>query len=391
MPGPEIPDTREGLTAAWLHAALVAGGRPNCPPIRNLTCESIGEGLGLMGDILRCELTFAGGARPPETVIVKLPSTKRANRRLGRRWGLHRREYGFYRHLAPGVPLRTPELLYGDFEPLSHRFVLVLEDLGEMAAGDQVEGASPEQVRRAVRAAAQLHGRYWNRVEFLVAAGLGATLAPWLWLGLQVLYLASLPRSLSRLADRWSDEVQELAEEYGFRLVDHLTHLSGEPRTFVHGDYRLDNMFFGEDGRDGFAVVDWQNGAIAAGPYDVAYFLAGSVPTEVRRAVEEDVLREYHDIVCRLGARDFPFQRCWRLYRESLLGCLVLPVIVAGQLEDAPGRQLRLEDAIAKRTAAAVLDQDAGAFLPPLPPPLSRAGLRRALCRSGYRMFRALR
>lgn len=389
-PGPGIPERGDDLTPAWLHAALVAGGRQDCPPIQDLTCETIGEGLGLMGDILRCELTFAEGARPPESVIVKLPSAKRANRRLGRRWGLYRREYGFYRHLAAGVPLRTPDLLYGGFDARSHRFVLVLEDLGGMAAGDQVAGATPAQVRRAVRAAARLHGSYWDRVAPLAAAGLGETLNPRLWLGLQILYLASLPRSLSRLADRWSDEVRELAEEYGFRLADHITHLSGEPRTFVHGDYRLDNMFFGEDGEDGFAVVDWQNGAISIGVYDVAYFLAGSVSTEVRRTVEEEVLREYHDIVSSLGARGFSFERCCRLYREALLGCLVLPVVVAGQLEDPPERQLRLEDALAQRTAAAIGDRGAGAFLPPLPRPLSRAGLRRGLCRGGYRAYRAL-
>ncbi len=266
MAGPRIPDTGEGLTAAWLREALVAGGRANCPPVRELRCEAIGEGLGLMGEILRCEATFADGAGPPESVIVKLASRKRANRRLGGRWGMYRREYNFYRHLASGVPLRTPELLYGDYDTRSHRFVLVLEDLGGMAAGDQVDGASPEQVRRAVRAAARLHGEYWNRVESLAAAGLGETLAPRLWLGLQILYLASLPRSLPRLADGWSAEVRELAEEYGFRLADHLTHLSAEPRTFVHGDYRLDNMFFGDGGRDGFAVLDWQNAAIATAP-----------------------------------------------------------------------------------------------------------------------------
>ena len=391
MAGPGIPDTGKDLTAEWLRAALVAGGRPDCPPIRDLTCKAIGEGLGLMGDILRCELTLAEGARLPETVIVKLSSRKRAKRRLGRRWSMHRREYRFYRHLASGVPLRTPRLHYGAFEARSHRFVLVLEDLGGMAAGDQIEGADPERARRAVRAAARLHGRYWDRVEPVAAAGFGVTLAPRMWLGLQVLYLASLPRSLSRLADSWSTEVRELAEQYGFRLADHLRHLSGEPLTFVHGDYRLDNMFFGEDGGDGFALVDWQNGAIANGLYDVAYFLAGSVSTETRRAVEEDALREYHDIVCSLGARDFPFERCWRLYRETLLGCLALPVLVTAQLEDPPPRQLRLEATIARRTAAAIRDRDAGAFLPPLPPPLSRAGLRRALCRNGYRALRALR
>ena len=386
-----IPDAREDLSAEWLRAALVAGGRPDCPPIRELTCETIGEGIGLMGEVLRCELTFAEGTRPSDSVIVKLPSRKRANRKLGRRWRLYRREYRFYRHLASELPLRTPALLYGDFEARSHRFVLVLEDLRGMAPADQVEGANPRQVRRAVRAAAQLHGKYWDRVEPLAASGLDETMAPGVWLGVQILYLLSLPRSLPRLSAWWSEEVQDLAEEYGLRLADHLAHLAGEPLTFVHGDYRLDNMFFGEDGKDGFAVVDWQNSGVGSGLYDVAYFLAGSVSTEVRRAVEKDALREYHDIVCSLGTRDFTFERCWRLYRETLLGCLVLPVVAAGQLvEEPPERQLRLEDAIAKRTAAAVQDRDAGAFLPPLPPLLSRAGFRRALCRGGYRVYRAL-
>lgn len=391
MPGLELPERCEDLTAGWLRAALVAGGRRDCPPIRDLTREAIGEGVGSMGEILRCELAFAEGSPPPESVIVKLPSENRRNRNAGRRWRMYRREYALYRHLASGLPLRTPALLYGDFEARSHRFVLVLEDLGGMAAGDQVEGASPGQVTRAVRAVAQLHGKYWDRVGPLVDAGLGATLAPRLWVGLQVFYLLSLARGLPRLPNWWPEEVRELAEEYGLRLADHLAHLAAEPMTLVHGDYRVDNMFFGEDGRDGFAVVDWQNCAIANGVYDVAYFLAGSVSTEIRRAVEKDALREYHDVVCSLGVRNFPFERCWRLYRQTLLGCLVLPVLAAAWLEEGPRRLTQLQDTIAKRTAAALQDQDAGAFLPPLPPVLSQAGLRRALCRGGYRVARALR
>lgn len=389
MTGPGIPAATEALTAGWLHEALVAGGRADCPPVRELKCEPIGEGVGLMAEILRCELTCGEDGGPSESVIVKLPSERPRNRTLGRRWRMYRREFSFYRHLASGSPLRAPALLYGDFDARTHRFVLVLEDLRGMTAADQVRGATPEQARRAVREVAGLHGKYWDRLAPLAAAGLDEMSAPRIWLALQILYLLSLPRSRPRLAEWWPDDVRELAEEYGFRLADHLGQLAAEPLTFVHGDYRLDNMFFGDGERDGFAVVDWQNSAVAPGLYDVAYFLAGSVSPEVRHAVEEDALREYHDIVCRLGARDFPFERCWRLYRETLLGCLVLPVLATGQLQDPAERQLRLEDAIAERTAAALRDRDAAACLPPSPPWLSRAGLRRALCRAGYRAYRA--
>ena len=386
MPGPGIPDTTEGLAAEWLHEALVAGGRADCPPVRELKCEAIGEGVGLMAEILRCELTFAAHDGPSESVIVKLASDRPRNRRLGRRWRLYRREFRFYRHLASGSPLRAPALLYGDFDDRTHRFVLVLEDLGNMAAADQVRGATPEQARRAVREVAGLHGKHWGRVAPL-PADFHEVLAPWVWSALQIAYLRRLPRNLSLLSGSWPEEVRELAEEYGLRLVDHLGQLAEEPLTFVHGDYRLDNMFF--EG-DGLAVVDWQNSAVSNGLYDVATFLAGSVSPEVRRAVEREALLEYHDIVCGLGAREFPFERCWRLYRETLLGCLVLPVVIAGWLGESEGRQLELRDAIATRTATALRDLDAGAVLPEIPPLASRAGLRHALCRAGYRAYRAL-
>ncbi len=389
MSYPGIPEGADSLTAEWLHGALVAGGRTDCPPIRRMACEAIGEGVGLMAEILRCELTFAQNSRPPESVIVKLPSDKPANRKLGRRWELYQREYRYYRRMASESPIRSPALLYGAFEARTHRFVLILEDLRSMTTAGQVDGASPAQVRRAVRAVARLHGKYWDRVEPLTGSGFDETLAPQVWMGLQVSYLLSLPRALRLLSDSWSEEMQDLAEEYGLRLVDHFGQLAREPKTFVHGDYRLDNMFFGEE--DGFAVVDWQNCGVSNGLYDVAYFFAGSVSSEVRRAIERDTLREYHDTVRSLGTRDFTFARCWRLYRETLLACLILPVIVAAQLEEVPGRQLRLRDAIAQRTAAAARDLAIGALLPPLPPRLSQAGLRRVLCQVGYRAYRAFR
>ena len=386
MAGPGIPETSEGVTTEWMHEALMAGGRADCPKIRELKSTAIGEGVGLMAEILRCELTFAADDGPSESVVVKLPSDKPGNRRLGRRWRLYRREFSFYGDLAFGSPLRAPALRYGEFDDRTHRFVLVLEDLRNMEAADQVRGATPEQARRAVREVAGLHGKYWDRVAPL-PADFHEVLAPWVWSALQISYLRRLPRNLSVLSGSWPQEVRDLAEEYGLRLVDHLGRLAEEPLTFVHGDYRLDNMFF--DG-DGLAVVDWQNSAVSNGLYDVAYFLAGSVSPEVRRAVEKEALLEYHDIVCGLGARGFPFERCWRLYRETLLGCLLLPVVLAGWLGENQGRQSELRDVIATRTATALQDLDAGALLPEIPPLASRAGLRHALCRAGYRAYRAL-
>ena len=52
----------------------------------------------------------------------------------------------------------------------------------------------------------------------------------------------------------------------------------------VHGDYRLDNMLFGEPGADRpLTVVDWQTVTWGPAMTDVAYFLGCALPDELRR------------------------------------------------------------------------------------------------------------
>jgi hypothetical protein len=64
----------------------------------------------------------------------------------------------------------------------------------------------------------------------------------------------------------------------------------------IHGDYRLDNMLFGEHGADKvLTVVDWQT--VTRGPFmsDFAYFLGSSLPTELRRQHSDELLQIYYE------------------------------------------------------------------------------------------------
>ena len=163
---PALPETANDITPAWLHQALQAGGNPDFPAIRNVAVEQIGVGVGLAGKILRCHLTYDDDLPGvPETVIVKLPSADPDTLRVAKRLELYRREYNYYRHVASHAPIRSPALHYGDFDDRSHDFVLVLEDLKNMASPDQIVGANAEQAKTAVRAIATLHGHHWNKVN----------------------------------------------------------------------------------------------------------------------------------------------------------------------------------------------------------------------------------
>lgn len=362
----ELPKDRSAITARWLRRALEAGGMRDVPAISRIALEEIGAGTGLVGEVLRCRLVCPGGAgSAPRTVIVKLPSPKSANFRMGRRQLLHRREHDFYRHVAAHAPVRSPKLFYGDFDARSHRFVLVLEDLADMAAADQISGAGEAEARRAVRAAARLHGRYWNRPGLLPGPAPTDLLGARYRRALADLHAACLESALGNFGGAFSNRMRRLAETLDVSGL--LAEIGAGPRTFVHGDFRLDNMFFGTGGGDEVALIDWQLCGIGSGLHDVACFLCASVETDLRRRIERDAVREYHRIVRGLGAEDLDLERCWLLYRRNAVACLPVSVCVCGglDLDDARGR--RLAEVSLRRLLAAIEDLSADELCPGTP------------------------
>ncbi|WP_051105587.1 phosphotransferase [Parafrankia discariae] len=94
-------------------------------------------------------------------------------------------------------------------------------------------------------------------------------------------------------------------------------------RTLIHGDYRLDNLLFG-DAHEVMAV-GWQSLEIGFPGRDVAYFLSTALPPTLRRARERALVRSYHERLVRMGVED-----CFRDYRLgtpqapllTVLGCV---------------------------------------------------------------------
>ena len=396
--GPTIPGGGDAITADWMQQALSAGSVLDMPPIKSVEAEPIGTGLGLLADLFRCHLTYGnvagesqgdapGRLKPPESVVVKLPSSEAKSRRLCKRFYLYKRECDYYRSLAPNVPLRTPTLLYGDYEPRTDRFVLVLEDLRAMATADQIAGASAEQAKRAIRGIARLHGHYWNKVDQPELSGARQELSPKYRPLVQIVYLSNLLPTLRHFGHVFSAEMRRFAEAYGPRVAGHMGVLAAGPLTLCHGDYRLDNMFFGEG--EEFAVIDWQVSAIQSCLYDVAYFLATSVASDVRREVEREALGEYHDIVRVLGAKDLTFEACWELYRQNIAGRLITAVITCGGLDLNDERSYELAEISMQRTLTAIEDLEAAELIPAPRRDLGSATVFSTLSRVGYNVAKA--
>ncbi len=386
-------DNPEEISAEWMQEALIAGGKFDSPKIEAIEIETMEAVTNALGTLVRCHLTARDDSSPvPGTVIVKLPTTNPGFIKLAKWLLLHKREYDYYYRLAPHSPMRSPALYYGAYDTRSDRIVLILEDLRPMETIPQVKGVEGEQVRLGVREAAHLHGQFWDAIDRPDLSYLYNSFNSRYTRIMQAAYLVAILPTLERFDALFSTQMRTLSEALGPRISVHYTSIASGPTTVVHGDYRAENMFFGAEAKDNFAVIDWQGFGSGCGLYDVAYFLASSVSIDTRRRMEREVLEEYHDIVCRMGARNYTFEDCWRSYRQNMLNAFVPCVLGCGGLDVmSDPRRVELATALLSRAIAAIEDLDADEFLPERERILTPGYTFSTLSRWGYGAYRMAR
>ena len=387
-PGPNmVPLIANGeqISVEWMRQAFSAGGVGDPSVIGALEVERLSDATNAIGTLFRCRLT-GGKGRPadPASVIVKLPATDATPFRFAKWLSLYRREYVFYRHVAPEARLRAPTLFYGDFDERSHRFVLVIEDLGEMEMIPQFAAADPPRALAAVREIAQFQGRFWEGADAPALAHCGEFLNARERRIMQMVYMLTAAPALDRFGDLFPASMRRLAVNFGSRIEAHFAAVAKGPKTIVHGDYRSENMMFEKNAED-LAIIDWQGCGLGCGMFDVSYFLGTSVSIDNRRRIEREAVETYHDAVCRAGAADYTLDDCWRSYRQNMLGALMHCVIGCGALEMDNAELLNQSKELLRRILAAIEDLDAGEFLPAPARPLSSAGMFSTLSKLAYR------
>ena len=158
--------------------------------------------------------------------------------------------------------------------------------------------------------------------------------------------------------------ILKIGERYGQTIRERSALSAERPRTFVHGDYRPENLFFaGPEGGVPFAVIDWQVSARGQGVQDVAYFLSGGLAPQQRKANEMELLRTYHRILTENGVQGYDFDQCLYDYRALTLASLGYDVAVLGSLDLAGQRGEELFTTVLQRRIAAITDLDAGELL----------------------------
>lgn len=368
--GPEVGQPRSiaEVDAPWLTTVLrTSGAIDGATTVSSLDIEPFAVGAGLLSLLYRANLTYVGGGGGggaggdgPASVIVKFPIDHPHQRGLADSLGFYPREIRFYTEVAPQSKVRTAQVHAAMMATDSTDFVLVMEDLSTRGAADQRVGATWEQALASIDAMAALHAG-WHQSPGL--ADLADTFPPMLnpgYLhGLPQIFAAGWPATQQHAADLLTPELIEFGNRYG-ELMEFMLTTSNEPATFVHGDWRLDNLFF--DG-DAVIAIDFQISGLASGTYDLAYFVSQSIERSVRAGREDELIDRY---VAALAAHGVQRDRAEvaRQFKVAVAQCFIYGVSSFPSYAELPERSQQLIRLLLGRAAQAIVDLDALAELP---------------------------
>ncbi len=367
MPDQTIPTGPQDLTAEWLTEALRRGGAIRSAAVASIEKEPLGEGAGFMSQLARIKLLYdreEPGA--PESLIAKVPSNIPENRAVADAFHFYERELRFYEQIAGEVELRTPRCYYRAMDIEADRYILLLEDMAPAIVGDQLTGCALPAAELAITSLAKFHATWLEHPRLSDLDWMPAIDVPWYTQAVLDSYAQTWPQFLDRFGDKLSSQMVATGERLSEKAGQIMEEMAGPPRTIIHGDFRLDNLFFGtEDGKPMLAVADWQIASRGRGVFDIAYFMAGGVPSDLRRVSEMRLLEDYHRILTANGtSAGYTFDECLRDYRKSVLFCLVYPVIGGGSVDMANERGVALWDSWLERNVAAIEELDATELMP---------------------------
>ncbi|MDB5976851.1 MAG: hypothetical protein JWR07_3611 [Nevskia sp.] len=321
------------LDAAWFTRTLREGGHATAT-VTAVKATPMALS-GAVADMARLGLSYAADGRPgPVSLIAKIRGADSMRVGMDSAMRLYEREARFYSEFAPRVPVRAPRCYYagdGTTTPL------LLEDLGSMRMGDQVQGLSPADAPQVMDALGDLHAAFWESPD--TAADWFAAPAAGTYAGMIVQMVGSgigalRQRFRGRVDDAVLDAVDRLAPRWGEVLVA----CAEGPQTLAHNDCRLDNLFFDADGTPLF--VDWQIIARTRGTQDVGNLLAGSMNNDELSTQWRALLRRYHQRLLGNGVRHYSFDDCCAHYRQNILYPLGAGIALLGHLDIGDSRGL---------------------------------------------------
>ena len=308
------------LDAEWLSEALDRR-------IDGFQLRPIGAGRGNLGELVVVE--FEDGL----PVVAKFAADRAETLASALRSGLFEREIRFYRELAPQLGLRLPRLYAAEYDPVSARFVMILDYIAPSEDTDTVRSIGVERTREVLDVLAHLHedGRRLADTPWLQSMTFQGRID-----NLALLIGQGWPRLIEICGDLVPSSLGDGLTE---RFVDAMHQLAALDQTLVHGDVKPDNLIIDNQG---VVLIDWQ--AVGCGPpaWDVASCMYQCLSTEDRRRYGDLLLAAYpHDLSG---------------YEQSLVFGLVVACALTQLGDPDEPRMVELVATMTERTVSAMAD-----------------------------------
>jgi hypothetical protein len=286
--------------------------------IIGLTVTSVSVMSGDAGTSSRARLALTGDG-VPQSVFVKMAAETAATRMMGELGRLAETETRFYGRLAAELT-GLPKAYGSAFDPLTGRFVLVLEDLAVDSCEfpDTLHPLDKDKAGLIVELLARLHATFWGRVPgWLYTASADSA---------SLLTGPLLKTSAGRLAERTDIPVENgLFIDENYRAVARF--IDAPPHTVMHGDAHPGNVYFRNGGA---GLLDWQAVRRGHPSRELAYTLVTCMSTDDRQASERDLLDGYRGALVAAGGPELDRDDLWDRYRQGALYPYVAALITAG-------------------------------------------------------------
>jgi len=288
-----LPIDVEDLSPAWLTSVL----QRHAPDVEVTSAEVVDAHSGTTGRV-RLRLGYAGDRHSlPDTVFCKLAPFDPRQREFLRHVGIGAMEARFYTALSARLKgVRVPYAWHAETNE-DGDFIMVLEDLeaSHCTFPRPSDADVGERAMSTVEELAHLHACFWGSPLFTgdldwvperAGFGGGSGNDP------QAVMAAGrfIRMGLETFGSDMSPDFRAVGTLYTERTADILDLWDEGERTLIHGDPHSGNLFT-DQGRTGF--FDWAMFSHSPGMRDVAYFCCNSIPTDVRRLIQPDLLDRY--------------------------------------------------------------------------------------------------
>ena len=241
----KIPSGPQALSPEWLTFALRDKDIIGQAKVKSFETIVLGDEQGITGQLVRIILSYnPNDENAPQSIIVKFPTTDPESRNTYFHLTRHYvNEVRFFENIAPKIRLRTPKCYYSALDLQAQEYVLLLEDLAPARSGDWAVGCSLDQAELAIRQIAEFHATWWE----------SPALAEMTWFSqqgknqfaqAQEKYRQQWQPFLNKMSNNLPDKLIEIGESLNQQLISVMQQIQEPPRTIIHNDYQLGNLFF---------------------------------------------------------------------------------------------------------------------------------------------------